>query len=82
VKLEYYRRAGLVVDYDVPNWFYQPVGEWTAALVTGRLQFASQPDGAPENRFRNQDVVKCDVTTLASLQASGVIPPLSALSPA
>jgi len=80
VKLEYYRRAGLVVDYDVPNWFYQPVSEWTAALVGDRIPLSSLPDGGIKRRFREQAIVECGVTTLASLQESGIIPPLSALS--
>lgn len=80
VKLEYLRRAGVLSDYDVPNWFYQPVDEWTAALVTEDVQLKTIPDGEMKRKLQEQDVVQCRMTTLSTLQGAGIIPPLPALS--
>jgi len=80
VKLEYLRRAGVLINYTVPNWFYQPVDEWTAALVADKVHLETMPGGSIKNRLQEQDLVECSVATLSSLQAAGIIPPLSALS--
>lgn len=80
VKLECLRRAGVLSDYDVPNWFYQPVDEWTATLVTEDVQLDTIPDGETKRQLQEQDVVQCRMTTLSTLQGAGIIPPLPALS--
>lgn len=80
VKLECLRRAGVLSDYDVPNWFYQPVDEWTATLITETVQLETIPDGEMRRKLQEQTAVECRMTTLSTLQGAGIVPPLPALS--
>ena len=80
VKLEYYDRADVLTDYQVPNWFYQPVDEWTAVLITDAVQTEQIPDSAMKPKIQEQDVLNCEMTLLSTLRAAGAVPSIHGLS--
>ena len=80
VMLEYYRRAGVLTHYDVPNWFYQPVEEWTVCLKTDALDPEQVSDGDLKRALQTQDLFVCEMPVLSSLHATGAIPSLHKLS--
>jgi hypothetical protein len=79
VKLEYLHRTQVLADYDVPDWFYQPVDEWTARVLTEKVDVASAPNGQVKEQLRNERIVECRMPLLSSLQTAGVIPSLPQL---
>jgi hypothetical protein len=76
VKLESYRRADVLVDYDVPGWFLQSTETWRATLRTNAVRADAVPDAALERTVRTQPTLDCPVGVLASLRAAGALPSL------
>jgi len=80
VTLEHYRRAGVVAHYETDHWFNQPVGQWTAALISGAVRLDRVPAGDLNDAIQRQTTVECSVRTFARLRTEGALPSRSALS--
>jgi hypothetical protein len=80
VTLERYRRAGVLANYEASDWFAEPVGEWTATLVSGAVDAEQVPDEELCARLRAQPTVSCSVRVFSRLRAGGAIPARKALS--
>lgn len=73
VRLETYRRTGLIDDYTVGHWFWQPIGAWTVRLRTERVRLSAVPDDALADLMASTDVLDCTVEVLASLRQSNAV---------
>lgn len=79
VMLEHYRRGGVLAQYDVLNWFLQPVEHWRTTLITRAVRIHSVPDHALKRDLRQTDVLQCRMAVLSTLRAAQAVPPLRAL---
>ena len=80
VKLEAYRRAGVLVDYDIPNWFFQPTEKWLVTLQTAAVRDDAVPDAGLTKTLRTQTTLDCPAGVLSALRAAGALPSLWDLS--
>jgi hypothetical protein len=80
VTLEHYRRAGVLADYSTADWFFQPVGEWSATLISGAVDLRAVDDDALRKALRAQTTVNCDVLTFAGLRKERAVPKRHSLS--
>jgi hypothetical protein len=80
VTLEHYRRAGVLADYSTSDWFFQPVGEWSATLISGAVDLRAVDDDALREALREQTTVNCNVLTLSSLRKRRAVPERHSLS--
>lgn len=79
VSLEHYRRAGVLADYSVFSWFFEPVGQWDLSLISAAVR--SDRVSAPDVRsaLRERPVVNCSAKTFAALRSAGALPGRDAL---
>lgn len=80
VTLERYRRAGVLAEYDMSHWFFQPVGEWDVTLISGAVTNDAVDDEALRTALKEQTTVSCDVLTLSRLRSNEAVPRRDALS--
>lgn len=78
--LECYRRAGKVMHYGVPSWFYQPVEQWSVALISAAIQLETVSDPTLKAKLAEKTVIRTDVSDLSTLRAAGALPSLGDLS--
>ena len=74
VTLEHYRRAGVLADYEPADWFFQPVDEWTVALVSEAVETERVADEALREGLRDRATLSCPVSAFAELRANGAVP--------
>jgi hypothetical protein len=79
ISLEHYRRAGVLADYTVFSWFFEPVGQWDVSLISAAVR--TDRVSAPEIRsaLREGPVVHCSADTFAALRSAGALPRRDAL---
>lgn len=80
IQLEQYRRAGVLDDYALDDWYWQPVEEWTVSIHADAID-ESQVEGDRLLAMRDEDdVVRCSVKTFTALRERNVVPPLHRLA--
>jgi len=80
ITLEHYRRAGVIWQYETSDWFFQPVGEWSIALISETVDLQNVSDATLRASLQEQRTVDCDVLTLSTLRAEGAVPARNTLS--
>lgn len=79
IQLEQYRRAGVIRDYELDDWYWQPVANWSVTVNTGTVDVARVSDVRLATMVRTDDVAKCPVDAFTALRTDGAVPPLHAL---
>lgn len=79
VSLEHYRRAGVLADYNVFSWFFEPVGQWDLSLISAAARTDRVPDPEVQSALRERPVVHCSAETFAALRSAGALPRRDAL---
>ena len=90
VTLEYYRRCGVLAHYQPSHWFFEPVPEWSVAIIKNsidprrvdprRVDPSRVDDPEVRGALQDNDTLSCDVQTLAALRNQGAVPSREALS--
>jgi hypothetical protein len=77
--LEYYRRGGVLVDYEVNDWFEQPVGEWRVQVVSSAVDPEAVSDETLRQAVRESSELTMTVERFTRLLESGALPSRSEL---
>ena len=78
--LEYYRRGGVLVDYEVEDWLYQPVGEWSVDLSSAAVDPGALSNTSLREKMIDQSVVTMSLDQMRALLKMGAIPSPDAVS--
>jgi hypothetical protein len=79
ISLEHYRRAGVLADYGVFSWFFEPVGQWDASLISAAVRPDRVPTPGLRGDLRQKPVVDCSADTFSTLRSAGALPGRDAL---
>lgn len=74
ITLEHYKRGGVFADYSTENWFFEPVGEWEATLLSAAVDSEQVSKDDLRATLRSQSALTCSVNTIATLRASNALP--------
>ena len=79
IALEHYRRAGVLADYGVFSWFFEPIGQWDTPLISAAVRADRVPDADLRADLRETPVLDCSADTFSTLRSAGALPGRDAL---
>ena len=80
VTLEHYKRAGIIARYEPSDWFFEPVSEWTVAIINNGVNPRHATDPSIKSALRTNSTITRDVQTLTTLRDQGAVPKREDLS--
>jgi hypothetical protein len=79
ITLELYRRGGVLADFEVEDWFWQPVAEWTVHLKSEATSISKVPNERLAGRLGETSVLSCSVDDFSDLRSYHAVAGLSGL---
>jgi hypothetical protein len=80
ISLEHYRRAGVLADYSVFGWFFEPVGQWDTSLISAAVRSEQVTNDRLRADLRERRIVDCSAGTFSALRSAGALPRRDALA--